>query len=327
MIEGKKSMLYSDQIKKIEEYDFPEGKVRVIDIKPAGYEKNDPILFVPGWLGTFLKYESTVREIFEDGRRVISVEYPRYGGDAPDSNEYFEIQLQKAGMLRGTITTKNLKKLDIIAHSEGAINSMIAVRKMPDVFEKIVLINPAGLIRKDNIFYLLFRLLRPEKRRELKAQRELQCTSNPFANYSMQKPKLSESYREKMSKITKELISNILINPFRLINEAYAISRSSIYKDLLYAKKIGKHVAIILSDNDKVVPEGRIRKDIYHEEKKAGQPIVDMLIVLKGEHSDLASDSKAEDDIDRDGKIEAEADEYVDQMIKILDELGGKTHG
>lgn len=312
---------FESQIRNPKIHVFPEGSVQSIDLKPYGWEHYPVVVFAPGWLGTFLKYESALKEIFQTNRRVVSVEYERVGGQAPRLNEYFQVEVQKAGMLFGVLKEMQLKKVHLIAHSEGAINSLIGVRKNPEIVEKIVLLNPAGLIKRDNIFFFLFRFLMPEKRRQIAAQKKIVFQEHRKNAETVEK----RSMRQKMERITKQLIGNIFKNPIRFLHEARAISNSSIYENLAFVSGAGIHVGIIIGDNDKVFPEKRIRFDLENEEKKNGGKIVDFLVTLEGEHSDLASDETALSDIDKDTKIEFESAEYISSAISILEKLPGRS--
>jgi len=312
---------FDTQVKNTQTHIFTEGSVQSLDLKPEGWEEYPIIVFAPGWLGTFLKYESALRELFRTHRRVITVEYSRTGGKVPRSSKYFEIEVQKARMLFGVLREKGLKNVDVIAHSEGAINSLIGVRENIEFVERIILLNPAGLIKHDNIFYFLFRFLMPEKRRQISAQKRIvyQKYYTPIESNEKQ------SIKDKMKRVSKQLKNNIFKNPIRFFQEAYAISNSSIYENLAYVAKAGIPVGIIIGDNDKVFPEKKIREDLEGEEKKNGEKIVDVLVTLEGEHSDLASDETATTDIDKDTQIEFESAEYISSAISMLEQLPTKS--
>jgi len=55
---------------------------------------------------------------------------------------------------------KGIEKVDVIAHSEGAINSLIAALLKPGQFRNIVLDKPAGLIGKDSKIALTGRFIK-----------------------------------------------------------------------------------------------------------------------------------------------------------------------
>lgn len=306
---------FEDQIRRVKHHTFPEGLVSSIDLKPDGWEHYPIIVFAPGWLGTFLKYESALKELFKSNRRVISVEYVRSRVKVPRPGKYFEIEFQKASMLFGVIREKEISGIHLIAHSEGAINSLKGVENNPHLINKIILLNPAGLIKRDNIFFFLIRFLLPEKRKQIFSQKQIIFNLNKLNSHQ------DLSMREKAKKIYNQLIGNILKNPFRVLQEAHAISKSSIYDSLCRIRTYGIHTAIIISDNDKVFPEKRIRQDLEEEEIKRGIKIADFLVTLEGEHSDLASDELASSDIDKDAKREFESAEYISSALSILEKL------
>ena len=96
--------------------------------------------------------------LFEAGYRVItcfhSVALPQ-----DSSSKYPSIELQKANNILAVINAKNLTKVHLVTHSEGALNVTIAAQLQPQFISSLILLTPAGLIGKDNLVALGWRFL------------------------------------------------------------------------------------------------------------------------------------------------------------------------
>jgi len=134
---------------KKERFAFPHGQVSVVDVRPETLTDQIPILIAPGWSEDCQTYIKTLRTAFNLGRRALSLEYSRLDGDAIKSEEYPEVELRKALLILDALKKKGIDKADVIAHSEGAINVLIAAMLKPEQFRNMVLDKPAGLIGKD----------------------------------------------------------------------------------------------------------------------------------------------------------------------------------
>lgn len=142
------SSSFEQQFKNRQELRFPEGKVTVVDITPGVLTDGIPVLLAPGWAENYDTYRKTLDVGFRKGRRVLTVAYSGSGKTSTDG-EYPEEELRKAQLLFAVLVTKGIKKTDVIAHSEGAINSLIAALMKPDQFRNVILDKPAGFIGKD----------------------------------------------------------------------------------------------------------------------------------------------------------------------------------
>ena len=136
------------------------GQVSVVDVQPETLQDQTPILIAPGWSEDCQTYGKTLNVAFKLGRRALSLEYSRLDGDAIKSEEYPEVELRKARLILDALKKKGIDKADVIAHSEGAINILIAAMLKPEQFRNIVLDKPAGLIGKDTRAALTGRFIR-----------------------------------------------------------------------------------------------------------------------------------------------------------------------
>lgn len=150
---------FEQQFKNRQELRFPEGKVTVVDITPGVLTDGTPVLLAPGWAENYDTYRKTLAVGFEKGRRILTVGYPGSGKTSTDGR-YPEEELRKAQLLLNVLERKEIKKADVIAHSEGAINGLIAALLKPEQFRNIVLDKPAGLIGKDTKVALTGRFIK-----------------------------------------------------------------------------------------------------------------------------------------------------------------------
>ena len=140
------------------EYEFPEGKVKVIDILPERFSDSTPIMLAPGWSEDPSAYKDSIKLMSGEGRRVLSVRYPWRVSKAEDSG-FPQVELQKAKLLLDVLHAKGIRRADVIAHSEGAINALIAAMIEPSMFRNITLDKPAGLSGKGSKIGLINRFL------------------------------------------------------------------------------------------------------------------------------------------------------------------------
>ena len=147
-----------------EQFNINGATVESVDIKPENPKSETPVLVAPGFAATMDSFKPGMKVLMESERRVISLDHPRRGGTIPDSfNEEVEKnpseELRKAHTILGLLEQKNLEKVDVVAHSEAAVNVCIAAMLHPEKFRNIVLYNPAGLIGNDSLFRLVKRVM------------------------------------------------------------------------------------------------------------------------------------------------------------------------
>lgn len=136
------------------------GQVSVVDVQPETLTDQIPILIAPGWSEDCQTYRRTIKAAFNSGRRALSLAYLRLSGGDIENGGYPEVELRKALLILNAIEEERIDRTDVIGHSEGAINILIAAMLKPDQFRNIVLDKPAGLIGKDTKPALTGRFIR-----------------------------------------------------------------------------------------------------------------------------------------------------------------------
>ena len=146
-------------------------KIGFVDLVPEKQRYEMPLLVAPGWAETPETLKNAIESFFDAGRRVVSVEHgrrvPRWSDENVEpilsekekevlagyhlSEDYEELpvpELLKAKALLAVLDECRIEKADAMAHSEGAMNVVIAALLQPDRFRNIILVGPAGLTDK-----------------------------------------------------------------------------------------------------------------------------------------------------------------------------------
>jgi len=190
-----------------------------------------------------------VKYLVENGRRVISSDTP-HGISAEGKEGYPGIEIEKMTALIETLRASgiNIKEdgtatgqIDLVAHSEGAIFSILLAYFYPQLVRNLVLENPAGLAGKTNIGIFTMRWLRQMKQQKLK------------------------EYKEKAAK-PENYLSEVLNRNFsKAIESVSAISAADMREMLKEIKAKGVGVAYITTTEDKFFPSEKLTKGLTGE--------------------------------------------------------------
>jgi pimeloyl-ACP methyl ester carboxylesterase len=172
-------------------------------------------------------------------------------------------------------------KADIVAHSEGGINTSIAATLQTEKFRNIVFTNSGGLMGPDSFVGLNNRF----NLNLVTEAIELLATKDP----------------EKESRLRTHILSNlkyIAQNPIRATKEAVAISSTQIDGVLDYLHGEGVGIIVLCADSDKIFPTEKV-KELLKDKK------VDKMVIMPGGHNELGTDP----------------DNYVDAITKAISEV------
>lgn len=278
---------FEEQFAKKELFDVLDGKIEAVDVVPDTLKTETPLLLAPGWAASSETFKDSIKILFEKNRRVISLEHASEGVSEDLMDEHLKQQypadeLRKAMALLALIKEKNIDKIDVITHSEGAINTAIAASLEPEKFRNIVFMAPGGMIGKDTFPKLAGRF-----------------------SYGLIRDAIKNNFSEDFDKARgaramKVAIKYMASNPKRALKESVAISSSQIHEIIkeLHSKGIG--IAIASGVDDPAFP-----MDKMQETAKADQ--LDGFVSLKGSHNEI---------IDRPEKYVAAADELLDKLEK-----------
>lgn len=256
---------FEAQFSRKEKLETSFGLVEIVDIKPLDYSNEPPILLALGWGETPTTHQGTLRTIFNEKRRCIAIKYPRFiHGDKSDVGQP-KVEIEKAQAILDVLNIKGIATTDVIAHSEGAINAIIAASSAPEKFSSIVFVGPAGLIGKDNLPSLALRFTKM-----------LSFEGLRFITGKDNKRKILLTAAWESFKSLK--------NPVRSLKEGSAIAASDIYRALADLQELGVSISIIHGVDDSVFPMAKLRKTA----KEKGGLDVTGFYSVKGNHREIS---------------------------------------
>jgi len=196
-----------------------------------------------------------LQALAEKQRRVISLDHPRFGGDmsiAPEEavGKYPNEELRKAMNILGVLDQKGIEKVDVVAHSEGAVNAVIAAVLHPEKFRTLVLVAPAGMIGEDTFTRLLKGFAGQSKGRG-------ESMNNP--DFPLEIP-ISETEKKVGATAAKEAIKYMAKNPVRAFREGRGIAKSQIHDMLAFLHEKGVGIVVMSGVDDPVFPMERMQE-------------------------------------------------------------------
>lgn len=255
---------FEEQFGSKKEVHLPFGTAEVADLTPEKLRDETPVLLAQAWGLGLETYESAMKQLYNDERRVVSIAHPRIGSAMESSmnapglsidpkraldkkffDKYPEAELRKALNTLEVLEELGIEKVDVIAHSEAASVISIAAMMYPEKFRSIGYFAPEGMRDKES-------WLRLAKGFAGQGTRPEAINDIP----------VTESERAVGAAAMKDLKSYVAKNPGRSISEARAmVKRSSQTKDLIpYLREIGINIFIVAPENDPVFPQPETRK-------------------------------------------------------------------
>ena len=239
--------------------------IKFVDLEPEEHGNGIPIMLAAGWSETISYYKRALQVIFDENFRTIALDYPRKGEQNRIESEFPKAQLRKAQAILAVIEGRNIDKVDVIAHSEGAVSICIAASLKPERFRNIVLVSPGGLIGKDNLASLAIRFALTSLKEALEFR------------------KLSPNF-EKSNDFG--ILKFFLENPKRALDETRGLSQFDISNLLKKLGDLGICISIIHGVDDSLFQTQKII-----ETAKQNPPLdVKGFYSVKGGHTKLARD-------------------------------------
>jgi pimeloyl-ACP methyl ester carboxylesterase len=250
------------------------GIAEVVDIKPEHQKSETPVFFAPGWGCTLEVYKPLLEKISEENRRVITLNHPRIGGKALESVSRMNLeipkevskspeQFRKALNMLDIIDEKEIDKVDMVTHSESAINAVIAAVLRPEKFRNLILFAPAGLVGEDQFVRLMKGFIAGGKRAE-----------------SMSDVPISATEKKVGADAIQAVVKYVLENPIRGMREVYSLSKSQIHEMLGYLHEKGIGIVVMSTIDDPVFPMDKIQQTVKAD-------MVDGFLSLKGSHGEI----------------------------------------
>jgi pimeloyl-ACP methyl ester carboxylesterase len=264
--------------------------LEVVDIQPSNQKDAIPTLWAPAWACTLPVYKKAITELSGLGRRVVSLDHPRVGGSITaatekDLDRYPADELRKAFNLLAVLKKKEIEKTDVIAHSEGCMNTLIAAMIEPERFRGIVLYAPPGLVGQDTFWRLLKGFLsqgqdRPSMRALPVPQEEREQAAREGRTIADYKEIPLSEEKEIADIAAKEFPSYVLKNPLRALSEGLAMANFRMEDILTELHHKGVQVTIMSPVDDPVFRADAMQKMV------SGKTIRGF-VTVRGGHGDI----------------------------------------
>jgi pimeloyl-ACP methyl ester carboxylesterase len=273
-LEEEQAVHFDEQWSHPVEIDVAGEKLSTYDIRPENPKSDTPVFIMDGWGSTPAMWKNNVHALVETGRRTIGVNAP-HGvepqvtpadgmADIPDA------ELRRITAFMATLDAHSVQKTDVIAHSEGGIDALLAARMYPVRFRNIVLVDPGGMIGPDSVMNLSARFAYDAVAAQVQAFRG--GTSS------------------KLATISNSVISSTVKAPVKATNEMLSVARTQVIGLLRELKELGIGIVIISGVDDMVFPMDRMTKNI-HEQKQSEDEDIEKLLdgfySVKGHHNEF----------------------------------------
>lgn len=259
------------QFEASEKYTYGSTTIEAFDVKPEKLKTEVPTFFGTGWSASRGVYEASILGIADKGRRVLSMFAPHGIDTDPDFGKgdktYAAAELRKAAAMLRMLEEKSLEQMDIVAHSESAIWTLIVASMHPEKIRNIVLIDPAGLIDEDTTSRLSVSFVRDI------VQGALNKEKHP-------RPQVERSVQPGSPADLFGALRNMIGKPMQSLKEVLAIRDADIREMLEDLKAQGKRISVIQGEKDVIFPTERMEKVVNKDH-------VDGFYSVYGSHNEL----------------------------------------
>lgn len=214
------------------------GAVEAVDINPEQKKDPTPILWAPGWSETIEVNRNPLEEIRKLGRRVLTLSHARNSIQADSSSGLLPSIDRKAASLQALVDYFELDRFDVIAHSEGVLNSSAVASRQPARVRNMILIGSAGILPEDSMFKLAGRFFNEGKGIMNGTGTDQEKGASP-----------TEAVLA-IGKIGKYVVDNLGWT----LQEVQALARERVIPDLEWLQRKGIGISFIHNVNDRVFP-------------------------------------------------------------------------
>jgi pimeloyl-ACP methyl ester carboxylesterase len=278
----KSSSTIDKQIRSKRTIKILDGEVSYIEVCPSRPVSKVPIFFAPGWgHAVHAGVKVIIKTLAEKRRRAIVIEHPH---DIKDTSKHIPLQLRraygaaevrKAAAVLAFLETMGIPKVDLLAHSEGTVYSLIAATAEPERFRDIILTNPIGMLSQDNFFKFAFRRtlgnLLPKESEKMKPG---QLRAPKFSGKRFRAPGISVLKGEGRTGF-------ILKTPFTALRDTLTVTKSHVHRLLRNLDKKGVRVAIVACVDDRLVPINQLQEALREEDG------IDGFLAFRGGHIEI----------------------------------------
>lgn len=257
------------QAEKRKHFEVAGGTTEAVRIRPLRLADKVPVLFAPGCMRKLDAYMSAIKSLATThNREVVSFNHPRLGkeesqGSAEELENYSQEELRKAHDILDVLRHERIGKTDVIAHSEAAINTIIAADLEPDRFRNIVLYAPAGFMGGNDT-----------------VTRQMM---GGWMHGMTHMPQTAGDFQQTIANLF-DMYAYVALNPGRAMREQEEIAKGQIRPDTLQRlREKGIGIIIVCPVGDTIFP---VEETMKHVEGKT----VDGFITVRGGHTEIETD-------------------------------------
>jgi pimeloyl-ACP methyl ester carboxylesterase len=240
----------------------------VLEITPADQTDPVPLVVAPGWGQTERSLIVPLRVFARRGRRVLTLTRPGRGAAIRGETDLPTEPVRKMQALIGGLSRLGIDRVDLVAHSEGALTAMLAAALYPRRVRGLVLLDPAGLIADDRYHHLAGRFL----------MMQAQCVAEGVRHPALL-PGLVQA--------TVGLLSFVATHPTRALGQLRALATWDAVDALRVAVDAGVGVIVIEGVDNQIFPlvrRGALVRD--------GRPLLDGYYSVRGGHATFLGDPR-----------------------------------
>lgn len=209
---------------------------------PERETRGPPILLVCGFGKTPDSYIGLIRHLARSGRQVIAIG-PLVGEAARMTpiNERFPLpQDNRASAIITVLMERNFGPVDVVAHSEGCINVLIAAQRMPELFRHFIFFGAPGFTGRESYLRIIWRGVHNGLDSFLSALR----ANEDERRYRKQMARHTRAWMKKRSQ-ARGTLSTII--------ESMQPGRILIVDIAQHLRRTGHQIVVIASDRDRMV--------------------------------------------------------------------------
>jgi pimeloyl-ACP methyl ester carboxylesterase len=240
----------------------------VVEVIPRAPGDPVPLALAPGWGQTARAYAIPLRTFAERGRHVFSLFRPARGRPITGGTDLPREEVRKAQGLIGAMSWLRQERVDLVAHSEGALAAVIAASLYPHRFRNLILVDPAGLIAEDRWYRLAGRF----------GQMVLQCAIEALSN--------ADERRALVWAMVNPTVYS-LTHPFRAVEQISALARWHSLDLLRGLRDTDVGVVVITGVDNRVFPIDQAGPFV-----RDGVVLVDAFQSVRGGHAKLLGDAR-----------------------------------
>ncbi len=217
--------------------------MEMLDFPPKRPGSEIPVVLVPGFTQTAFSFAPVIHQMNDSGRRVLAVG-EHHGIDAEARRAHPHPQLRKAMALIAMLDAKGVTRVDLVAHSEGAVVAALAAKLSPGRIRSVVMFNPAGLMREENLLFTAARLL-VDQVHGIKDK----LFGSSYVRAGAERSRVEEICGQQMARYVKD-------SPFHTLREALSLASDNVRIDgiLKRLQAEGVQVHAILTLHDRLFP-------------------------------------------------------------------------